>query len=62
MDELVAVLRRDALDRLASRSSQPSALAGSGSRRARPSSERPALRPSADRNIAPLQLMGVKYG
>jgi hypothetical protein len=62
MAELVALLRPDALSRFAGRSSQPSALAGSGSRQARPSSERPALRPSAYRSNAPLELKGVEHG
>jgi hypothetical protein len=62
MGELVAPLRSDALGRFAGRSSQPSALAGSGSRQARPSSEQPALRPRADRSIAPLQLKEGRHG
>ena len=63
MGELVAlVLHPGALGRFAGRSSQPSALAGSGSRQAHPCSERPAPRPSAERRNAPLQLKVVEHG
>ena len=62
MGELVAFLRTAALGRSAGRSSQPSALAGSGSRQTHPCSELPAFRPSAGRSNAPLQLKGAEHG
>jgi hypothetical protein len=62
MTELVAFLCPGALGRIAGRSSQPSALAGSGSRQTHPCSELPALRPRAGQSNAPLQLKGVAHG
>ena len=64
MAELVGYLRRPALVQLAGCSSQPSALAGSGSCQARPRSDQPASRTSARfPNTAPLQSVKRKnYG